>query len=140
MVILALGCNDCKGYLNLSAAQIAAGARILIHDTRRALNCGPRLREHTAPRIILMTPPALRITSQSLAWGFDGAAEKSKSVAEQYRLLATELDVTCFDVQPVTKPSALDGVHFDAPAQALIASGLAACIHQTFGRDPDADN
>ena len=68
VVILALGCNDCKGYLNLSAAQIAAGARILIHDTRRALNCGPRLQEHTAPRIILMTPPAVLITSQSLAW------------------------------------------------------------------------
>ena len=140
VVILALGCNDCKGYLNLSAAQIAAGARILIHDTRRALNCGPRLQEHTAPRIILMTPPAVLITSQSLAWGFEGAALKSKAVAEHYRLLSTELDVTCFDVQPVAKPSALDGVHFDAQAQALIAAGLAACIHQSPGHDPDADS
>ena len=130
VVILALGCNDCKGYLNLSAEQIAAGARILIHDTRRALNCGPRLQAQTAPTIILMTPPALRVTPQSLAWGFEGAALKSKAVAEHYRLLATELEVICFDVQTVANPSPLDGVHFDARAQAPIAEGLAACIRQ----------
>ena len=79
-----------------------------------------------------MTPPAVLITSQSLAWGFEGAALKSKAVAEHYRLLSTELDVTCFDVQPVAKPSALDGVH-DARAQALIAAGLAACINRALG-------
>lgn len=140
VVILALGCNDCKGYLNLSAAQIAAGARILIHDTRRALNCGPRLQEHTAPQIILMTPPAVLITSQSLAWGFEGAALKSKDVAEHYHRLAAELDVTCFDVHPVANPSSLNGVHFDAQAQALIAAGLAACIRQTLGQRPNPDN
>ena len=140
VVILALGCNDCKGYLNLSAQQITAGARILIHDTRRALNCGPRLDTPSSPQIILMTPPAIRITPQSLTWGFEGAELKSQALAEHYRRLAVELDVACFDVQPVANPSTLDGVHFDAQSQALIAAGLAACIRQTLGQHTSADS
>ncbi len=66
VVILALGCNDCKDYLNLSAEQIADGARILIHDIRSALNCGPRERPDQPPCIVLMTPPLVTITAQGL--------------------------------------------------------------------------
>ncbi|MBL6797369.1 MAG: hypothetical protein ISQ53_01080 [Synechococcus sp. BS307-5m-G39] len=61
-------------------------------------------------------------------------------MAEHYHRLAAELDVTCFDVQPVANPSSLNGVHFDAQAQALIAAGLAACIRQTLGQRPNPDN
>ena len=130
IVVLALGCNDCKNYLNLAAEQIAAGANILIHDIRQALHCGPRDRPELAPDIVLMTPPLVKITPQSLSWGFAGADTKSKVVAARYLSLAQELQVTSFDVQRVAAPSPLDGVHFDSEAQSAIADALATCILQ----------
>jgi len=131
MVILALGCNDCKDYLNLSAEQIADGARILMHDIRSALNCGPRERPDQPPNIVLMTPPLVKITAQSLAWGFEGADTKSQALASCYLQLADELEVLAFDVQTVASPSPLDGIHFDSQAQSAIASGLADLIAPT---------
>ena len=131
VVILALGCNDCKDYLNLSAEQIADGARILIHDIRSGLNCGPRKQPEQPPRIVLMTPPRMIITPQSLAWGYEGADRKSQALAGRYLQLARELDVLAFDVQTVASPSSLDGIHFDSQSQAAIASGLADLIDQT---------
>ena len=127
-VVLALGCNDCKAYLNLAAEQITTGAQILIHDIRRAHDCGPRAMPKQSPAIILMTPPAIQITPQSLAWGFDGADEKSIALAELYRQLAAEMGVIYFNVQTVASPSQLDGVHFDCSNQALIADALAELI------------
>ena len=131
VVILALGCNDCKDYLNLSTEQIASGARILIHDTRSALNCGPRSRSEQAPTIVLMTPPLMISTPQSLAWGYEGADRKSQALASRYLQLARELEVLAFDVQTVASPSSLDGIHFDSQAQSAIASGLADLIAPT---------
>jgi len=131
LVILALGCNDCKDYLNLSAEQIADGARILIHDIRSALNCGPRERPDQPPNIVLMTPPLVMITAQSLAWGFGGADTKSQALASRYLQLADELEVLAFDVQTVASVSSLDGIHFDSQSQFAIASGLADLITST---------
>ena len=131
VVILALGCNDCKDYLNLSAEQITDCARILIHDIRSGLNCGPRKQPEQPPRIVLMTPPRMIITPQSLAWGYEGADRKSQALAGRYLQLARELDVLAFDVQTVASPSSLDGIHFDSQSQAAIASGLADLIDQT---------
>ena len=132
VVILALGCNDCKDYLNLSAAQIANGARILIQDIRSALNCGPLERPDQPPTIVLMTPPLVRITPQSLSWGFEGADKKSQALSRCYRELADELEVLAFDVQTVASASSLDGIHFDNKAQGAIASALADLIAQTL--------
>ena len=131
VVILALGCNDCKDYLNLSAEQITDCARILILDIRSGLNCGPRKQPEQPPRIVLMTPPRMIITPQSLAWGYEGADRKSQALAGRYLQLARELDVLAFDVQTVASPSSLDGIHFDSQSQAAIASGLADLIDQT---------
>ena len=125
VVVLALGCNDCKDYLNLSAEQITDGARILIHDTRTALNCGPHGRPEQPPAIVLMTPPLMISTPQSLSWGFEGADRKSQALSSRYLQLARELEVLAFDVQSVASPSSLDGIHFDSQAQSAIASGLA---------------
>lgn len=132
VVVLALGCNDCKHYLNLAVEQIAAGASILIHDIRQAVHCGPHECPERTPHIVLMTPPLVRSTPQSLTWGFSGADTKSKAVAARYQSLAEELQVTSFDVQRVATPSALDGVHFDSDAQSAIADALATCILQTL--------
>ena len=79
-----------------------------------------------------MTPPLLRITPQSLTWGFAEGDTKSKAVAARYLSLAEELQVASFDVQRVAAPSPLDGVHFDSDAQAAIADALATCILQTL--------
>ena len=128
MVILALGCNDCKDYLNLSAEQIADGARILIQDIHSALSCGPREQPDRPPAIVLMTPPLVMITAQSLTWGFSGADSKSQALGKRYLQLADELEVLAFDLQTAASVSSLDGIHFDSHAQSAIASGLADLI------------
>ena len=102
-----------------------------MHDIRSALNCGPRERPDQPPNIVLMTPPLVKITAQSLAWGFDGADTKSQALASCYLQLADELEALAFDVQTVASPSPLDGIHFDSQAQSAIASGLADLIAPT---------
>jgi len=127
VVILALGCNDCKSHLNLSPEEITSGAKILIHDVRMSYQCGPRHSSHP-PTIILVTPGVIQTTPQSLAWGFKGAAEKSRRLPSLYRNLAEQESLFFFDTQAVAETSPLDGVHFGADQQDSIASGLAALI------------
>jgi lysophospholipase L1-like esterase len=131
VVILALGCNDCKDYLHLSAEQIANGARILIQDIRSSLNCGPLQHPDQPPTIVLMTPPLVQITPQSLSWGFEGADTKSQALSKCYLELADELALLAFDVQTVASASSLDGIHFDNQSQGAIASALADLIAPT---------
>ena len=129
VVVLALGCNDIKGYLNLGANQIGAGARILIHDVLKASGCGPAANPEQPPMIVLMTPSAVMLTPQSRDFGFvDGATHSAKQVSDNYQAIADELNIKYFDVQKIASPSPADGVHFGREAQALIASGLSDCI------------
>jgi len=127
VVILALGCNDCKSHLNLSAEEITSGAKILIHDVRMSYQCGPRNSNHP-PAIVLVSPGVVQTTPQSLAWGFKGATAKSRLLPSLYRNLAEQESVCFFDLQTVAETSPLDGVHFGADQQDPIAAGLAALI------------
>ena len=70
----------------------------------------------------------MKITAQSLNWGFKGADAKSQALSSRYLQLAGELEVLAFDVQTVASASSLDGIHFDSQAQSAIASGLADLI------------
>jgi lysophospholipase L1-like esterase len=127
VILLALGCNDCKSHLNLSPEEITSGAKILIHDVRRSYQCGPPY-SNQPPAIVLITPGVIQITPQSLAWGFQGAAEKSRLLPSLYRNLAEQESVFFFDTQAVAETSPLDGVHFDTDQQESIAAGLAELI------------
>ncbi len=127
VILLALGCNDCKSHLNLSPEEITTGAKILIHDVRRSYQCGPPY-SNQPPAIVLITPGVIQITPQSLAWGFQGAAEKSRLLPSLYRNLAEQESVFFFDTQAVAETSPLDGVHFDTDQQESIAAGLAELI------------
>ena len=127
LVILALGCNDCKNSFNLSPEEITAGAKLLIRDIRLSCQCGPR-GSNQPPDIVLMTPGLIQSTPEALAWGFKGAPEKARQLPSLYRRLAEQESVLFFDVQTVADPSPLDGVHFDCNQQHSIAAGLAALI------------
>ena len=127
IVILALGCNDCKSHLHLSPEEITSGAKILIHDVRMSYRCGPR-DSNQSPTIVLMSPGVIQTTPQSLSWGFKGASEKSKSLPSLYRNLAEQESVFFFNTQAVAETSPIDGVHFGADQQNNIASGVADLI------------
>ena len=127
VVILALGCNDCKSHFHLSPEEITSGAKILIHDVRMSYQCGPRHSNHP-PMIVLVTPGVIQTTPQSLAWGFKGATEKSLLLPSLYRNLAEQESVFFFDIQTVAETSPLDGVHFGGDQQHSIAAGLADLI------------
>ena len=89
--------------------------------------CGPRYSNHP-PTIVLVTPGVIQTTPQSLAWGFKGAAEKSRMLPSLYRNLAEQESVFFFDTQAIAETSPLDGVHFGADQQDSIAAGLAELI------------
>ncbi|MEB3253667.1 MAG: SGNH/GDSL hydrolase family protein [Synechococcus sp.] len=129
VVVLALGCNDIKGYLNLGPNQIGAGARILIHDVLKASGCGPADNPEQPPMIVLMAPSAVMLTPQARDFGFvNGATQAAKEVADNYQKIAGELNIKYFNVQKIASPSPADGVHFGRESQALIASELSICI------------
>lgn len=130
-VVLALGCNDLKARLNLSANDIAVGMRTLVADIRRS-NSGPAL-QGGAPCVVVVSPPLCRQTADNTMWGFEGCGPKSKATIAAYRDACREDGLTFVDLSSLAAVGA-DGIHFDAPAAEPIAAGVHAALLREASR------
>jgi lysophospholipase L1-like esterase len=129
LVTIMLGTNDLKGFFGLTAAEIANGAGALVDLAHRSL-AGPG---DTPPRVLLIAPPPLApATAKSEMWGFDRGLEASRHLGRHYALVAEMKGVAFLDAGSVIETSALDGVHFDERAHALLGSAVAARIREMF--------
>jgi lysophospholipase L1-like esterase len=118
LVVIMLGTNDLKTIFDLSAGQIAQGARRLCEAV---LSCEFLPPGHT--EVLLVSPSLVTCMPDADAEEFMGAAEKSREFAREYRKVAEELGIGFFDAAQVVETSALDGVHWDADQ------------HEKFGRE-----
>lgn len=128
VVLLMLGTNDLKAVFDVSAAQIAQSLQRQI-DVILASGAGP---EGRAPEILLVAPPPILETG-CLAEVFAGGAAKSIEIADHLRQLADHNNLPFVNLAGVISVSRVDGIHYEAEANPILAETFARAIHQHFG-------
>lgn len=127
-VMLMLGTNDLKGRFSVGPADIALGLDRLARIVRASAS-GP---EGAAPRLLLACPPPIRETG-CLAAVFAGGAAKSAGLSAAVAALGTRIGVPVLDLGTVLNVSEVDGIHYDAAAQAPLAAAVAAALERECG-------
>jgi lysophospholipase L1-like esterase len=124
-VVFMLGGNDFKARFNRSARDIAQGAHALIDAVRAS-----QLPGHTAPRILLVSPPPVRECGW-LSDVFAGAEARSPALADALAQVARSRNVDMLDAGLHVQVSALDGVHLDADAHRVLGDRIARWLRAT---------
>jgi lysophospholipase L1-like esterase len=140
VVVIALGTNDLKKQMNLGPEQVAAGVKILCKDVERATDIGKVVKDEKGeqligpcPEIIVVGVPKVLETPVSLAWGFEGATQKSERTAAMMEQIAEASGYVFVDQQQIPL-SPLDGVHFDVDAQEEIAAAVEAGVNAALAK------
>lgn len=126
-VLIMLGTNDLKQRFSVNPGDIALSLERIILFIR-SFGAGP---EGGAPGILLVAPPPI-IEVGCLAEIFAGGAVKSQGLAGRIRAVADRTGVAYLDAGGLVAVSPIDGIHYDAPANAVLASAFAAAIRQHF--------
>jgi len=127
VVLLMLGTNDLKERFSVNAGDIALGLERLVRVIR-ASGAGPG---GAAPGVLLVAPPPILETG-CLALMFRGGAVKSQALAGEIAAMADRAGVPFLDAGRVVQVSAVDGVHYDPPANPALAAAIAAAVEQHF--------
>ncbi len=126
-VLIMLGTNDLKERLSVNAGDIALSLEKLVLFIR-SFGAGPG---GAAPGILLVAPPPI-LEVGCLAEMFAGGAAKSQGLASRIRAVAERQGVAFVDAAGLVEVSAIDGIHYDAPANEVLARAFAAAIRQHF--------
>ena len=139
-VVIALGTNDLKRQINLGPEQVVAGVKILCKDVERATDIGKVVKDEKGeqlngpcPEIIVVGVPKVLETPVSLAWGFEGATQKSERTAAMTKQMADASGFLFVDQQQIPV-SPLDGVHFDKDAQPAIAAAVEVGLKKALAK------
>jgi lysophospholipase L1-like esterase len=120
LVVISLGCNDCKTVFAASPETIAANAARLV-DVALASACGP---DGYPPLILLVAPPPMaRLTGY--AEMFEGGPEKARRLPPLYQRLAEERGVGFVEAGAFIHASDADGIHYDPDQHAILGAALA---------------
>jgi lysophospholipase L1-like esterase len=128
-IVIMLGTNDLKWRNHRSAPDIAQSAAKLADLARRSMS-GP---DGSAPRVLLMAPPATVVAGHGLDGLFEGAVEKSSRFAEEYEFWAGAVGVDFFDAGSVIASSTVDGIHFDPEDHTTLGNAVAVKIREMVG-------
>ncbi len=132
LVIIMLGTNDTKTYLERTPLEIALGAGELInmvHEMPWSFT------EYDAPQVLLISPPPLgdEIGAEARD-AFDAASqEKSGQLADAYAQIAELAGEHFFDAGTVIETDGIDGIHFTAEANATLGEAVAAQVEEILG-------
>ena len=126
LITIMLGTNDLKWRNNRAAADIAQSAAKLADLARRSL-CGP---DGSAPKVLLMAPPATVEAGHPLDALFTGSVEKSRQFPEQYAYWAEAIGAGFLDAGAVIVSSSIDGIHFDPDQHLALGKAVAAKVRE----------
>lgn len=127
VVLLMLGTNDLKPRFAVNAMDIAQGLGRMVRAIRKC-DCGPG---GAAPQVLLVCPPPI-VEVGCLAEMFQGGAAKSAGLASRLAAVAAREGVAFLDAGPLVSVSPVDGIHYDASANPVLAEAFARAIHQHF--------
>ena len=125
LVVIMLGTNDLKHDFNLSAEQIADGARQVC---RCVIDCEYLI--DNPPQILLISPTHVELMTEEEQDIFIGAIEKSHELAEHYQAVADNLGIHFLDASKIVVKTDLDGVHWDVDQHKDFGEALSGTIKQ----------
>ena len=124
LVVIMLGTNDLKHDFNLSAEEIADGARQVC---RSVIDCEYLV---DPPQILLISPTHIELMTEEEQDIFIGAIEKSRELARHYQVVAEDLGIHFLDASRIVVKTNLDGVHWDAGQHHDFGKALSGMIGQ----------
>lgn len=127
VVLLMLGTNDLKERFSVNAGDIGLALERLVRVIR-ASGAGPA---GGAPGVMLVAPPPI-VETGCLAGMFAGGAAKSHMLAGEIAAAAGRVGVPFLDAGTLVKVSPIDGIHYDADANPVLADAFAAAIRAHF--------
>ena len=125
LVVIMLGTNDLKHDFDLSAEQIADGARQVC---RSVIDCEYLV--DNPPEILLISPTHVELMTEEEQGLFIGAIDKSRELAEHYQVVAENLGIHFLDASKIVVKTDLDGVHWDAEQHHDFGKALSGMIGQ----------
>ena len=125
LVVVALGVNDLKARLDVSASDIADGAGALVETVQRSAT-GP---DGGAPAVLLLAPPPVGDLGDS-AEMFEGAREKSRGFSMHYARVAEKYGCVLLDLAQIVSVSTIDGVHFEASEHEKMGREVGARVRE----------
>ena len=128
LVIVMLGTNDLKRRFRASPAEVASSASELV-DLICGSGFGPK---RGAPQALLICPPPLGPLGR-FADDFEGAFEKSRQLAPEFRRVANTRSCHFLDAGEHACGSETDGVHLDRAAHSSLGKAVAAQVRRMFG-------
>ncbi|MEX0861104.1 MAG: SGNH/GDSL hydrolase family protein [Cucumibacter sp.] len=129
-VVIMLGTNDLKPFINGTAIGAAMGMQRLV----QIVLSHPYDHQKRPPKIVVVAPPYSVATSHlDLKPMFDGAVAESRKLANHYARHAREMGVAFFDAAKVAKAVSLDGVHLDARNTRAIGEALVPVVKKLLG-------
>ena len=124
LVVIMLGTNDLKHDFNLSAEEIADGARQVC---RSVIDCEYLV---DPPQILLISPTHVELMTEEEQDIFIGAIEKSRELARHYQVVAEDLGIHFLDASRIVVKTNLDGVHWDAGQHVKFGKFLSGLIRK----------
>ena len=130
LVIIMLGTNDLKIYINGTAFGAAMGVKRLVQIVRQH----PYDVGQPVPQVIMVAPPLTVETDHAdLHPMFAPRADEAKLFDGIYSRVARELGVGYFNAASVAVADKRDGVHLDEANTRAIGTGLAPLVKQILG-------
>lgn len=124
IIILAVGTNDLQFQYNITFEQIEKGLENLIVISKKY-----------SEKIIVIPPVILNdnIFNGFFKTMFDKSSiEKSQNVGEIYRKVVQKFNCLFFDIDKITKPSEIDGLHYTKESHSIIAEKLYEFINKNI--------
>ncbi|GHA11740.1 arylesterase [Devosia pacifica] len=125
LVIIMLGTNDLKIYINGTAFGAAMGIKRLIQIVRQH----PYDAGQPVPQVVVVAPPlTVETDNADLHAMFAPRADEAKLFDHYYSRVAMEAGAGYFNAATVATADARDGVHLDAENTRAIGTGLVPVV------------
>ena len=124
LAIVMLGCNDFQSTHQNNAWHSAQGLAAIVNAMRTA----PIEPGMPVPRIMIIAPPLASEPRGDIASKFAGARDRALGLAEEYQKTARSLDCAFLNAADVIGASAIDGVHLDAKAHAVLGKAVSDVV------------
>ena len=127
LVLVMLGTNDLKERFSVNACDIGLSLERLVRVIKGS-GTGPG---GMAPGVLLVAPPPI-LEVGCLAGMFAGGAAKSQGLAREIAAAAKRAGVPFLDAEQVVQVSPVDGIHYGAEANPVLAEAFATAIRAHF--------
>lgn len=132
LVVILLGTNDTKTYLNRTPFEIGLGAGELINIVHESP--GWDWTDYPTPQVLLISPPPLGESIDPLAAEiFVGGLEKSQALPAVYKAMADAAGEQFFDAGSVVSTDGVDGIHFTVDTNRTLGEAVATEVQRVLG-------